>query len=103
MKCKHNGCKADARYLPEIKVPATGWPIDTHRPLGMLFGLPVCHRHIKLLQPADLMTPELKDAMTKIANGRYLVPPDFDRAYISKVDIWSKDAREFLRRKRMLH
>lgn len=74
-----------------INVPATGVPIDMHQPLKIIFGIELCARHYGEINIKDWLGDEklreLFRIQARISAGNLAVPPDFDRAFISKVNL----------------
>lgn len=93
MKCQHLGCKRDALYIPRINVPAQHWPIDMHTPAQVLINLPVCARHFDEVKIKDFLTDKMREIFEMALRDR--MPPDFDRAFLSKIKIGSKDYNMF--------
>src|SRR5687767_13676313 len=86
--CMRDGCKREGRWAPRICVPATGWPRD-HKPVTMVFGLQLCEEHFAEVSAQDFLDPSLPEpnlrgALEILAQGR--AAPDFQRAYIRRVD-----------------
>lgn len=110
-KCATKECKHGAKFIPRICVPAKGWPIDSHEPLSCMMGIEVCESCFKDMKPEMFFGPALDkipNNMRKIfeigADGK--CPPDFDRAYIERVSISSKEYakyKELTTDKRTLH
>lgn len=93
-RCRRAGCTAWATWVPKLNIPARGWAIDSHRPVTVIMNLEVCMAHFDAERMlADLLTPDLKALIREQLVGR--VPPDFDRAWISKVPVDSDEYRQF--------
>lgn len=95
--CSREHCAAEARWVPKVCVPATGYPIAGHTPLSCIIGLPLCGACIDTLGVGDLLGPtpqggEFREAFA-IAAGR--VPPDFSRAFMARVSLNSPEYAAF--------
>lgn len=96
--CQWKGCSAPSTHYPKIMIPAKGWPIELHQPLGLLIGLPLCHQHCK-----EFSVPEFLDHPTPngTATNRLIFDyaargkcdPDYDRGFIQPVRMDSEEVR----------
>ncbi len=96
MKCMTTGCPHDAKWAPKINVPAEGWSVEMHQPLSFTMSLAVCDACWPDLKASDFVGPELekeKGNMRQIARlmTKGKCPPDFERAWLSKVSINSNE------------
>lgn len=101
-KCATKDCSHGAKYIPKICVPAKGWAIDTHEPLSCLMGIEVCESCFKDMTPDMFFGPEVSkepNNMRRVfeigAAGK--CPPDFERAFIERVLISSKEYEKYKR------
>jgi hypothetical protein len=81
---------------PKVCVPAKGWAIDMHQPIGVLVNLPLCKSHFDEFRK-DWNWDEagdLKGMIERMAQGKQ--PPDFDRAFVTSVHVDSEEFRQFL-------
>ena len=72
-------------------MPAEGCPIAEHDPIRLVFRLQVCDEHFTALQsdPQSLTTDYVKKLIK--AHTVDLAPPDFGRAFISRVNFGDKE------------
>lgn len=91
-------CGKPAKWAPKWCVPATGWPIDCHTPLSALGSFPCCDICIEELNAKAMFAenPHFKDIFEMMARGVKGLPPDFDRAFMTKVRLDSDEYRKFL-------
>ncbi len=96
-KCQEKGCHRFAEFVPRINVPAQGWSVEMHQPLSVIMSLKLCEKHIDGLKAADFLRVGEEKGMARIfeiaAAGKQ--PPDFDRAWISKVRLTSDEWKTF--------
>lgn len=86
--CCHNGCEAEATCIPKLRIPATGYPIDTHQPLALAMGVALCDEHFETDATIELLAPigverGIRDVVTIMTRGK--VPPDWDRAFVERL------------------
>lgn len=97
IKCSKDNCEHSATHYPKIMVPAMGWPIELHKPIGAVLSLALCKDHAKEFSAKeflDMPTP-MGNETNKIlfeyaAKGK--IPPDFDRAYTMAIRMDCKEA-----------
>lgn len=96
------GCKAEGKWAIKINVPATGWAIDLHQPLVAIVDLALCDACFAKTTLDSILGPQLMEIFhvqarcATIASGgdpQRAVPPDFARAWLSKVSINSNEVR----------
>lgn len=95
--CSTKECKHGAKFAPCICVPAQGWPMDAHAHLEAIMLLPLCESCIKEFKVDNFLGPEatvkgknvMREIFKTLTTGK--MPPDFDRAYIKRVSINSKE------------
>ncbi len=96
MKCQRNECTREAECAIAINVPAKGCPIPEHDPLRMVVGLQLCDICAgEEKAESYLSLPGYKDIFLVAAKG--LAPPDFDRAFVTRVDFHSAEWRAMLK------
>lgn len=83
-----NDCTAEATCALAVNVPAKGWPIDLHSPMRAVTGVVVCDQHFGDCEASDFLdlpTGGMRKLFEVLAEGKQ--PPDFDRAYLSKIKL----------------
>jgi hypothetical protein len=93
MKCMVQGCGMEADCAVGINVPAQGVAIDQHQPLRMVLGIALCFHHYDGLTVQEFVTDQLMEIFEVACQTSKRAPPDFHRAYLSKVAL---DSPEFL-------
>lgn len=101
MRCAYRNCKRDATHHPKICVPATGVPIDLHKPLECIVGVSVCKKHARAFPVQEALkqsipqnpTFTMRDVFENLAKGRR--SPDFARAFVQPVGIHTEEAQKF--------
>ena len=97
--CCWEGCGREASVVPEINIPAQGWPIDAHSPMSCILDIKVCEDHYAKIDINELLfkggpfNEGLAPMFKAGAAGRQ--PPDFERAWLSKVPIVSEKYKYF--------
>lgn len=100
-RCSWDSCEKDATIVPEVNVPAQGYPRDSHQPLSMILGLPVCEEHFKNINLEELLykggpfNEGLEPVFKAGAAGRQ--PPDFKRAWLSKIPLDGDKYKNFVK------
>lgn len=106
--CIREGCTAKATVAPRLNVPAQGWPIDMHRPMTAIVGMPLCEEHFKDVANLEGLKAALGNEIkggddlmgliqaTLLAAGK--LPPDFDRAWVTRLSINSEEYKSFASR-----
>ena len=101
-KCISKDCPHGAKFAPRICVPAALWPIDAHQPLSCIMGIELCEDCFNEIKPEHFFGPEvsklpnnMRGMFELIAKGKQA--PDFDRAYIERVNINSKEYAQYQR------
>ncbi len=101
-KCSGKDCPYGAKFAPCICVPATGWPMDTHEHLQAIMSLPLCESCFSAMTVENFLGMDEKI----LVNGKNLIretfkalttgkmPPDFDRAYLKRVNINSVEYQQ---------
>lgn len=99
-KCQSKGCTHAAKVVPQINVPAMHWSVEQHQPLACIMNLMLCEMHFAELEPADVFLRfdidgknNMREMFELLARGKQ--PPDFDRAWISKISMGSKRYKDF--------
>jgi hypothetical protein len=101
--CNRQGCTKHAKWAPKLNVPATGWPLHAHKPMAVLGTLMLCDEHMAEITPADMLGGEcegkegmvgLKQMFIAATAGK--VPPDFARAFMTRVDIEGDEFKQFI-------
>lgn len=105
MNCVTTDCPHQATHVPQIFVPATGWPQDEARAISMILGAPMCRRCCEAFKAADVLDvpndkgATLRDtlipAMARMRGSR--IPPDCARAWVSPLRMNSEAYRDFER------
>ena len=90
-KCEHSGCTHAAKVMPKLCIPAQDHPIDTHQPIGLVFGLELCQSCMDALIPSHFMTDDIRRIIEMAAHGKQ--PPDFARAFLTRISIASREAQ----------
>lgn len=86
--CQRQGCSAPATCAIALNVPAQGWAIDLHQPLKAIVGLVVCDDHFAATKAEDFTAlPQWRAIIQQALAGAGRAPPDFDRAFLSKVPL----------------
>ncbi|HEX7887563.1 MAG TPA: hypothetical protein VF474_16435 [Phenylobacterium sp.] len=108
MKCAETDCPHAATHVPQLFVPAMGWPQEEARAIKMILGAPMCRRHCERFTVADLMDvpnetgATLRDtlipAVARMSGSP--IPPDCDRAWVTPLRMNSDAYREFERAQR---
>lgn len=105
IRCSTTDCPHGAKYAPKICIPATGWPIDMHKPIELVCGVKLCKECMDKMKADDWLGPELdkpenkgtgknlREIVTIMTRGH--MPPDFDRAWIEPLLLSSKEFAEF--------
>ena len=93
MKCRYQDCPCQATAAPAINVPAMNMPIPEHDPIHIVLGMPLCDVHLDQCAVSDFITPgsDIEKAVRIRARG--LAEPDFQRAWISRVEFESDEWR----------
>lgn len=99
MKCEHEGCPHEATVAPKVNVPATGWAIDLHQPLAVLFAFKVCRDHFEEFKQQFTWhgNDPLRRAIELAARACHKAAPDFDRVFVSSVKLASDEFAQFER------
>lgn len=85
MNCASKDCPNAAVCALMLNVPAQGMPIPEHDPLQMLVGAGLCEDHFARQTPQDwLEQPDYRRIFEAAARGK--APPDFARAFITRVE-----------------
>lgn len=85
--CDFKGCVHQATHHPKVCVPAKGWPIDSHKPSGAVFGMKLCKEHARAFDAqALLLIKTNKEIFVDISLGN-MQEPDFTRAFVIAVPI----------------
>lgn len=93
MKCMHVDCELDATCAPKLMVPATGYALEAHQPMGLSMGAVICDAHFATLDAHEMLekNPRLVEIFEHLAKDK--APPDFKRAYLQRLAV---DSEEFL-------
>lgn len=95
MNCHFNDCDARATCAVGIKIPAMNCPIPEHEPIRIVCGLVVCDEHLKETKPSDLLDESddcvLKQLVRKQCKDAGAAEPDFERAFITRVEFTDQD------------
>lgn len=90
MKCQRRDCTAEATGALAINVPAVGHEIGTHPPITITVGLCLCDRHIADVSVKEFLEADPKRRLQASVEGmcraQGKAAPDFDRAFVSKVE-----------------
>lgn len=100
--CCKVGCSNRASVAPKVCVPATGWPIGSHKPLEALLGLPLCKDHFEEINSQELVQDEKMRQVFRSAarmNGSPLAP-DFKRTFVVPVRLDSDEYVKFTEMKK---
>lgn len=105
MKCSVPDCPHEASHVPQLFVPATGWPQEEATAINMILSAPMCRRHCESFKVSDLIdVPNEKGATLRevlipaIARmSGSTVPPDCDRAWITPLRLNSDAYRSFVK------
>ncbi len=87
--CAHKGCDRTAHHVPVVCVPAAGYARDTHKPIRMVVGIPLCAWHLKTFKIKDV--PGISEVMVSLAGAGANVDPA--RAWLEKTQL---DGAEYL-------
>lgn len=89
-KCSTEGCGNEAAGLLVINVPATGWPIDMHKPLSFILGIKTCDQCLRDCNVKDFLNGDIKEVIEIATRGR--CAPDYERAFLSlEKDLYKLD------------
>lgn len=91
--CNRQNCQEPGKWACKINIPAEGWAINSHQPLSMMIGLEVCDTHFTEIKIEDFLTDDLKELAEKVLEGKQ--PPDFARAWMSRISINSPEFKKF--------
>lgn len=94
VKCCSMECGDDATCAVRLRIPAVGHAIDSHDPLKVIFGMPLCDAHYGSLDPRAFVGPELEKVVEIMCRGK--AAPDFDRVYKEKVLLDSEEYNIYL-------
>jgi hypothetical protein len=99
-KCAMKECGKEAVTAVAICTPATGWPIDLHKPLRIIMGLCLCDKHFDELRQEYIVTDQLRDII-RLQARMYgsEIPPDFSRMFFERVKLDSKEYLTFQKTK----
>ncbi len=95
MKCKATGCTNEAEFAPLLNVPAVGYAIDVHQPLKMTIGLKLCAACIEQFTIEDILNADTRALISRSLAADRRVPPDFGRAFLTKLRLDSKEFLQF--------
>lgn len=93
MKCVD--CKtADATHYPKIMVPAVGYALETHQPLGAVMSVPLCLECCKKFHVKETLEIDDNNSLRNIFNiaSRGKADPDFDRAFVQPIPLTCEEA-----------
>lgn len=103
--CSEKDCGHAATHVPQIFVPAAGYPQEEARAINIICGIPMCRRHceaFKVEQVLDVPNEKgatvrkvLIPAMARMRGSR--VPPDCDRAWVTPLRMTSDAYRDFVK------
>ena len=96
--CSRSGCTKVGTHAPVVCVPAQGHAIETHNPLRCELPVPLCKDHFEEATAAELLTPQMREALTATTKAMRLAAPDFDRAFLRKMLVDSPEYRTLLAR-----
>lgn len=107
--CERAGCGRPAKWAPKLCVPASGVPIDLHQPLSIVLCLPVCDEHFAEMKAPEFVEDEKMRKLFRTiadmsvpADQRHIrgpVPPDFARAFFTKLRLDSDEYRAYVAHK----
>jgi len=66
-----------------------------HQPLSAILNRPVCDEHFPEIKLSDLLSDDIRQIFEIAARGKQ--PPDFPRAFLSKVSLSSAEYNLFAR------
>lgn len=100
MNCQRKGCLSQATGGIAINVPAIGHEINAHEPIRVTIGLALCDRCLKETTAHEIIEADpqrrLQNTIQMMCHQQGKIPPDFGRAFISKVEF---DSPEWIRLK----
>lgn len=112
--CSTKDCPHGAKVAPKLCVPAMNWAIEAHQPLSSIIGIPLGESCFAELKVSDFLgrfdvdgKNNLRECFKVLTRGKQ--PPDFDRAWFTKVSLASKEYKTFLtqvedkRKQRTIH
>lgn len=80
MNCSKKDCSRKGEWSVEIKIPAKGYAIESHQPLGIMVSIPLCKDHAAKSDILELL-PDLKEKLDATFEGSGLAQPDYERAW----------------------
>ncbi len=103
--CAETGCPHAATHVPQVFVPARGWPPEERHAISMILAVPMCRRHCEAFEPAQILDVSnakgatLRDSLIPIlAKARPgSVEPDCDRAWATPLRMNSGTYRDYLK------
>lgn len=97
LNCHHQGCTNAATHIPKLCVPALHWAIHNHRPLSVLFDMPLCDEHVNDIRMPEILDPvvnaKLRHLFEIMCRGKQ--PPDFTRAFVLRARLDSDEVKKF--------
>lgn len=96
MNCAKIGCENKGEWAVEVHVPAKGWAIDAHKPMGIICDMPLCRDHASEASLLEAM-PDLRQEISEVIASAGLAEPDFDRAWTTALRRSSARFAEFER------
>lgn len=97
MQCQHIGCANEAEFAPALNIPATGYAIDAHQPVKMTTNLRLCATCIEQFTIEDMLNNDTKAMISRSLAATQRVPPDFERAFLTKLRLDSDEFKQFER------
>jgi hypothetical protein len=83
--CQKRGCEHKGEWAIELHVPAKGWPLDSHKPLTVMCGIPLCRDHAHQDDAGDFFFDANRAVIADMIKSMGFVEPDFDRAWSTPI------------------
>jgi hypothetical protein len=94
--CSKIGCDAPAVCALQIRVPALGYSLASHSPLGLLTNIKACDKCYAATDPQEMLNEDIRAIFLHICRTEGKVPPDFTRAYLEPMALDSEEYLDFI-------
>lgn len=92
MICCVRDCKSFGSRAIKINIPAQGYAIAQHRPIGMILDLAFCPKHADAAKVDDFLTDDSRASIDAALLDSGKAQADFKRAWLKVI---RRDGQEF--------